>query len=150
MACWFWLKYRKCWITFWAALLLLTHCCRHIFNIFLRTRSSWRWICGWVVHCISCLFVQFIQLWYIILQFDMPAASTTANFISLVNACYMFRSYWPSSGIYLDDFNTQNKRHMYLSSQYITLCNLLYVTNFIYIYIYIYICILFWFLKSCI
>jgi hypothetical protein len=44
--------------------------------------------------------------------------STTTNYISLVNTRYIFRSYWPSSGIKYFIFSTQNKLHFVELSQY--------------------------------
>jgi hypothetical protein len=38
------------------------------------------------------IFVEFIPLWNIILKIDKCIPSTTTNFISSVNTCYMFRS----------------------------------------------------------
>jgi hypothetical protein len=43
-------------------------------------------------------FYKIILLWYIILNLTCVLLSATTNFISPVSTCYMFRSYWPSSG----------------------------------------------------
>ena len=35
------------------------------------------------------------------------------SFISFFNICYVFLSYWPSSGNYIHDFKTQSKMHIF-------------------------------------
>jgi hypothetical protein len=64
------------------------------------------------------IFVEFILLWYIILKFTYVQPSATTDFISFVTTCYLFQSYWSSSGISIHYFKT--------------------LSLYIYIYIYIY------------
>ena len=58
-------------------------------------------------------FVQLIPLWCIKLQTDKRMPSATTSFISPVITRYMFRPYWPSSGIKYVIFKTQNKMYIY-------------------------------------
>ena len=60
-------------------------------------QPQWCLILAIMTH--TSIFVQFNLLWYIILNLAYTLPSTMTNFISHVNTCYMFRFYWPSSGI---------------------------------------------------
>jgi hypothetical protein len=78
-------------------------------KLLLKTETCFK--CVWVCVC-ECL--KFIPLCYIILQLTYASPSTTTNFISLVNTCYTFQSYWPSSGVRYIIFKTGNKMHIYI------------------------------------